>query len=89
MEQIFGREQQKIDPEAVVLPTTVNRAGVTNDAPVSDQGYHMPGGTVGYPAQPRLIRSSVSPLSDITFNCTAENCPGPTNLVKYSLKIVN
>ena len=31
---------------------------------------HLPGGTVGYPAQPRLIRVS---LSKISFNYSAEN----------------
>ena len=33
----------------------------------------IPGGAVGYPAQPRLIAESVSPLSDITFNYSAEH----------------
>ncbi len=56
--------------------------------------YHtidnLPGGTVGYPAHPRLIRPSVSPsVCHITFNYSAENRPGPTDLVKYSLKNVN
>ena len=49
------------------------------------------GGTVGYPTQLRLICLSVClsvcPLSDITFNYSAENCPGPTDLVKYLLDI--
>ena len=64
-------------------------------APASDMELRelyvslLPGGTVGYPAQPRLIAQSVSPLSDITFNDSAGNCPSPTNLVKYSLKVVN
>ena len=53
-------------------------------------GIFLPGGTVGYPAQPRLIAESVcESVRHITFNYSAENCPGPTNLVKYSLKIVN
>ncbi len=50
----------------------------------------QPGGAVDYPAQPRLIRlSPESSVSHITFNYSAENCPGPTDLVKYSLKIVD
>ena len=47
---------------------------------------YLPGGTVGYPAHPRLIRHSVR---HIRFNYSAENRLGPTNLVKYSLKIVD
>jgi hypothetical protein len=38
------------------------------------------------PAQPRLIRLSVS---DITFNYSAENGLGPTDLVNKYVKIVN
>jgi hypothetical protein len=53
-------------------------------------GAHPP---VGYPAHPRLLRPSVCPSvclsSDITFNYSGENPPGPTDLVKYSLKNVN
>ena len=45
---------------------------------------------VGYPAQPRLIHQSVcESLSHITFNYSAENHPGPTDLVKHSLKIAD
>ncbi len=53
--------------------------------------YHtLPGGTVGYPAHPRLIRPSVIPsVCHITFKFSAENRPGPTDLVKYNLKNVN
>ena len=41
----------------------------------------IPGGTVGYPAHPRLIRLSVRPsVRDITFKFSAENCLGPTDL---------
>ena len=50
---------------------------------------NLPGGTVGYPAQPRLIHPSSESVSKISFNYYAANCPGPTILVKYSLKIVN
>jgi hypothetical protein len=46
----------------------------------------FPGGTVGYPADPKLIRLSVR---QIRFNYSAENRLGPTNLVKYSLENVN
>jgi hypothetical protein len=50
----------------------------------------LPGETAGYPAQPRLIRpSTCQSVSEISFNYTAENCPSPTDLVNYSLKIVN
>jgi hypothetical protein len=50
----------------------------------------LPGGTVGYPAHPRLIRLSVClSVCHLRFNYSAENRPGPTDLVKYSLKIVN
>jgi hypothetical protein len=41
------------------ITSSANMACETNDILVSDQGYHIPGGTVGYPAQPGLIRSSV------------------------------
>jgi hypothetical protein len=37
---------------------------------------------------PRLILPSVSPLSKLSFNYSAENRPGPADLVKYSFKIV-
>ena len=48
------------------------------------------GGTVGYPAHPRLISLSVSPsFSKIFFNYSAENLPGPTDLVNKYVKIVN
>jgi hypothetical protein len=41
--------------------------------------FLLPGGTVGYPAHPRLIRPSVCPSdSDITFNYSAENLLIPT-----------
>jgi hypothetical protein len=53
----------------------------------------LPGGTVCYPTQPRLICQSVRPSvilsSDITFNYSAMNHHSPTDLAKYSLKIVN
>jgi hypothetical protein len=50
----------------------------------------LPGRTVGYPAHPRLIRPSVrQSVRHITFNFSADNGPGPTDLVKYCLKIVN
>jgi hypothetical protein len=50
----------------------------------------LPGGTVGYPAHPRLICLSVrESVCGITFNYSAENRPGPTDLVKYCLKNVN
>ena len=50
----------------------------------------FPGGTAGYPAHPRLIRPSVIlSVRHITFKFSAENRPGPTDLVKYSLKNVN
>ena len=51
---------------------------------------NLPGGTVGYPAHPRLIPPSVRlSVCHITFNYSAENFPGPTDLEKYSLKNVN
>ncbi len=37
----------------------------------------------------RLIRPSCESVSYITFNFSADNRSGPTDLVKYSLKIVN
>ena len=52
--------------------------------------YLKPGEAIGYPAQLRLIRPSVcQSLSQLSFNYSAENYPGPTDLVKYSLKIVD
>ena len=51
------------------------------------QVKHLPGGTVGYPAHPRLIRCPS--VCNSTFKFSAENRPGPTDLVKYCLKIVN
>jgi hypothetical protein len=50
----------------------------------------FPGGTAGYPAHPRLIRHSVIlSFCHITFKFSADNRPGPTDLVKYSSKVVN
>ncbi len=50
----------------------------------------VPGGTVGYPAHPRLIRPSVIlSVRQIRFNYSAENRPDPTDLLKYCLKNVN
>jgi hypothetical protein len=47
----------------------------------------LPGGTVGYPAHPRLIHPSVrQSVCHIRFTYSAENRPGPTDLVKYCLK---
>ena len=72
-----------------ILGVSANRA-ISTFAMRSLIAPLLPGGTVGYPAQPRLICLSVRPpLSDITFNYSAKKQPGPTNLVKYSLKIVN
>ncbi len=52
--------------------------------------YNVPGGTIGYPAHPRLICPSFCPsVLWISFHYSAENPPGPTDLVKYCLKIVN
>ncbi len=52
--------------------------------------YILPGGTVGYPAHPRLIRLWVCLwVRQIRFNYAAENRLGPTNLVKNSLKNVH
>jgi hypothetical protein len=55
------------------------RKYLPDPAPPARTPASVPGGTVGYPAQPRLIAESVSPLSDITFNYSAGNRPGPTN----------
>ncbi len=60
-------------------------------------GQHKPGGTIGYPAHPRLIRPSCEFVCEsvcesvrkISFNYSAEIFPGPTDLVKTSLKNVN
>ena len=42
------------------------------------------------PSPPQINSLSVCPsVRDITFNFSAENCPGPTDLVKYCLKNVN
>ena len=49
-----------------------------------------PGGTIGYPAQPRLIRLSVCPsVSGISFNFFAGNGPGPKDLFNKYVKIGN
>ena len=48
-----------------------------------------PGETIGYPAQPRLIRPS---FRESVFHITLiilQKIAWATNLVKYSLKIVN
>ncbi len=58
------------------------RNRITHNTPL-----YLDGGTAGYPAHPRLIRQSFRLLS--TFKFSAENRPGPTDLVKYSSKIVN
>jgi hypothetical protein len=56
----------------------------------SSKHTHTPGGAVGYPAQPRLIRPPVrQSLSKITFNYSAENGLGPTDLVNKYVKMVN
>ena len=44
----------------------------------------LPGGTVGYPAQPGLIRPSVCTCLQIRYS--AENSTGPTDSVKFSSK---
>jgi hypothetical protein len=47
-----------------------------------------PGGTVGYPIQPRLFCLSVcESVSHISFSYIVENCSGPTDWVKYSIKM--
>ncbi len=52
--------------------------------------YILPGGTVGYPAHPRLIRLSVRPsFCHITFKFSAENRLGPTDSINKYVKIVN
>ncbi len=48
--------------------------------------YECNKGAVGYPAHPQLICLSVRQSSDATFNYSAENRPGPIDLVKYLLK---
>jgi hypothetical protein len=46
--------------------------------------FPLPGGTVGYPAHPRLILSVCHmSVCHITFNYSAGNHPDPTDLVKY------
>jgi hypothetical protein len=49
----------------------------------------LPGGTAGYPAHPRLIRLSVCPSVTYDLIILRKIAPGPTDLVKYCLKIQN
>ena len=50
----------------------------------------LPGGTVGYPAHPRLICPSIClSVRQISFNYSAENCLGPTDSVNKYVKIMN
>jgi hypothetical protein len=54
------------------------------------QDPYKPGGAVGHPARPRLIHLSVrESVSHITFNYSAENGLGLTELVNKYVKIVN
>ncbi len=53
-----------------------------------NQCSHLPGGTVGYPAPPRLIRPWVRPSvrTCLQIRYSAENSTGPTDSVKFSSK---
>ena len=52
--------------------------------------YFLPGGTIGYPAQPRLIAESVcQSVSSITFDYFVENGLGQADLANKHVTIVN
>ncbi len=71
----------------MTLDREASKQAEAAECSVLSQLPDLPGGTVGYPAHPRLIRCPS--VCNFTFKFSAENRPGPTDLVKHCLKIVN
>ena len=74
-----------------VFPNSTPKENLYGVCPTKWSGFfYLPGGAIGYPAQPRLIRLSVCPsVSGISFNFFAGNGPGPKDLFNKYVKIGN